>query len=87
VPTTKELGLGSGFGTPNALFAPKGLPPEVLAKLRAACAAAMKSEATVEAMKKARLTVRHLDGPALADRVARDSEAIGALIKKIGRPK
>jgi tripartite-type tricarboxylate transporter receptor subunit TctC len=87
VPTTKELGLGSGFGTPNGLFAPKGLPPEVLAKLRAACATAMKSEATIDAMKKARLTVRHLDGPALADRVGRDSAAIGTLIKTIGRPK
>jgi tripartite-type tricarboxylate transporter receptor subunit TctC len=87
VPTTKELGLGSGFGTPNGLFAPKGLPPEVLTKLRAACATAMKSEATLDAMKKARHAVRYLDGPAFAARVARDSDTIGALIKKIGRPK
>jgi tripartite-type tricarboxylate transporter receptor subunit TctC len=86
VPTTKELGLGSGFGTPNGLFAPKGLPPEVLAKLRSACASAMKSEATLEALKKSRHTVRYLDGPAFAERVARDSGTIGALIKKIGRP-
>lgn len=87
VPTTRELGFGSGFGTPNGLFAPKGLPPEVLAKLRAACASAMKSEATLDAMKKARHNVRYLDGPAFSERVARDSGTIGALIKKIGRPK
>jgi tripartite-type tricarboxylate transporter receptor subunit TctC len=86
VPTTKELGFGSGFGTPNGLFAPKGLPPEVLAKLRAACASAMKSEVTLDAMKKARHNVRHLDGSAFSERVARDSGIIGALIKKIGRP-
>lgn len=86
VPTTKELGLGTGFGTPNALFAPKGLPPEVLAKLRAACASAMKSEATLDAMKKARHNVRYFDGDALAARVGRDAETIGALIKKTGRP-
>jgi tripartite-type tricarboxylate transporter receptor subunit TctC len=86
VPTTKELGLGSGFGTPNALFAPKGLPPEVLAKLRSACASAMKSEATLDAMKKARHNVRYLDGDALAARVGRDADTIGALIKKTGRP-
>ena len=86
VPTTKELGLGTGFGTPNALFGPKGLPPEVLAKLRAACASAMKSEATLDAMKKARHNVRYLDGDALAARVGRDADTIGALIKKTGRP-
>jgi tripartite-type tricarboxylate transporter receptor subunit TctC len=86
VPTTKEMGLGTGFGTPNALFAPKGLPPEVLAKLRSACASAMKSEATLDAMKKARHNVRYLDGDALAARVGRDADTIGALIKKTGRP-
>ncbi|MGV3634562.1 MAG: Bug family tripartite tricarboxylate transporter substrate binding protein [Pseudorhodoplanes sp.] len=86
VPTTRELGLGTGFGTPNGLFAPKGLPPEVLAKLRSACATAMKSEATLEALKKARHNVRFLDGPAFAERVSRDSDTIGALIKKTGRP-
>jgi tripartite-type tricarboxylate transporter receptor subunit TctC len=86
VPTTKELGLGSGFGTPNGLFAPKGLPPEVLAKLRAACATAMKSEATLEALKKARHNTRYLDGPAFTERVSRDSDTIGALIKQTGRP-
>jgi tripartite-type tricarboxylate transporter receptor subunit TctC len=86
VPTTRELGLGTGFGTPNALFAPKGLPPEVLAKLRTACATVMKSEATLEAMKKARHNVRYLHGDALAARVGRDADTIGALIKKTGRP-
>jgi len=86
VPSTKELGLGSGFGTPNALFAPKGLPPEVLAKLRAACATVMKSETTLDALKKARHSVRYLDGEALAGRVAKDSATIGDLIKKTGRP-
>jgi tripartite-type tricarboxylate transporter receptor subunit TctC len=86
VPTTKELGLGTGFGTPNALFAPKGLPPEVLAKLRSACATVMKSDVTLDAMKKARHNVRYLDGDALAARVGRDAETIGALIKKTGRP-
>lgn len=87
VPTTRELGLGSGFGTPNGLFAPKGLPPEVLAKLRAACATAMKSEATLDALRKARHTVRYLDGDAFAARVTKDSAIIGGLIKTTGRPK
>lgn len=87
VPSTRELGLGSGFGTPNGLFAPKGLPPEVLAKLRAACATVMKSEATLDALKKARHTVRYLDGDAFTARVAKDSATIGDLIKKTGRPK
>ncbi|MGD9921494.1 MAG: Bug family tripartite tricarboxylate transporter substrate binding protein [Pseudorhodoplanes sp.] len=87
MPTTKELGLGTGFGTPNGLFAPKGLPPEVLARLRAACATAMKSDAMTETMKKARQNMRYLDGDAFAARVKRDSDSIGSLINKIGRPK
>ena len=47
----------------------------------------MKSEATLDAMKKARHNARYLDGPAFTERVSRDSETIGALIKKTGRPK
>jgi tripartite-type tricarboxylate transporter receptor subunit TctC len=87
VPTTKELGFGSGFGIPNGLFAPKGLPADVLAKLRAACATAMKSDGFVEVMQKTRQNARYLDGPDFAQRVTRDSDTIGALIRKIGRPK
>ena len=37
-------------------------------------------------MKKARHNVRYLDGDALAARVGRDADTIGALIKKTGRP-
>lgn len=84
VPSTQELGFGSGFGTPNGLFAPKGLPQEVLAKLRAACASAVRSDGFAEAMRKGQQNVRYLDGPVFAARIARDSETIGGLIRKIG---
>ncbi|WP_157699631.1 Bug family tripartite tricarboxylate transporter substrate binding protein [Pseudorhodoplanes sinuspersici] len=87
VPSTRELGLNTGFGTPNGLFAPKGLSGEVLTKLRAACATAMKSDAFIEAMKKSGQNVSYLDGPAFADRIAQDSNTIAALIAKVGRPK
>jgi len=87
VPTTKELGFTAGFGTPNGLFAPKGLPADVLAKLRSACATAVKAEAFAETMRKSRQNVRYLDGPAFAERISRDSGTIGSLIGKIGRPK
>lgn len=84
VPSTQELGFGSGFGTPNGLFAPKGLPQEVLAKLRAACASAVRSDGFAAAMRKGQQNVRYLDGPVFAARIARDSETIGGLIRKIG---
>ena len=87
VPSTRELGLNTGFGTPNGLFAPNGLPGDVLTKLRAACATAMKSGAFNEVMKKSGQNVSYLDGPAFAERIARDSNMIAALIAKVGRPK
>jgi len=84
VPSTQELGFGSGFGTPNGLFAPKGLPQEVLAKIGAACASAVRSDGFTEAMRKSQQNVRYLDGLDFAARIVRDSETIGGLIRKIG---
>ena len=83
VPSTGELGLGSSFATPFGLFAPKGLPAETLSKLHAACASAVTSKAYRSAMGKAGRDIRYLDGPAFASRIAKDSEIIGHLVRKI----
>ena len=47
----------------------------------------MKLETFRAAMAKSGQEIRHLDGPAFADQIARHSEMIGILIRKIGVPK
>jgi tripartite-type tricarboxylate transporter receptor subunit TctC len=49
VPTLRELGIDVTQLSFAGLFAPKGTPPQVLAKLDAACAMAVKSDAVKEA--------------------------------------
>jgi len=52
VPTLRELGIDVTQLSFAGLFAPRGTPPQVLAKLDAACAAAVKSDAVKEAAQK-----------------------------------
>ena len=87
VPSTGELGLGESFATPFGLFAPKGLPPETLAKLRAACATTVKSDSFGAVMTKSGRDIRFLDGQVFGERMAQHSEKIGALVRKIDLPK
>ena len=87
VPSTGELGLGASFPTPFGLFAPKGLPPEVLKKLRAACASTVTSESFGAMMTKSGRETRYLDGDAFGDRMAQHSDRIGELVRKIDLPK
>jgi tripartite-type tricarboxylate transporter receptor subunit TctC len=87
VPSTAELGFGESFATPFGLFAPKGLPPEALAKLRAACASTVKSESFGAVMKKSGRDIRYLDGPVFGERMAQHSEKIGLLARNIDLPK
>jgi putative tricarboxylic transport membrane protein len=61
VPTLKELGIDVEYAVNRGLVAPKGTPPAVLAKLRAACGVAAKDPSLVEAFKKQGTLVRYLD--------------------------
>ena len=83
VPSTQELGFGEGFPTPFGIFAPKGLAPEMLDRLRKACAEAVKSPNFVAAMTKSGQTIQYLDGPAFAARMAQVSRDIGNLVERV----
>jgi putative tricarboxylic transport membrane protein len=61
VPTLHEAGVDVEYAVNRGLVAPKGTPPAVLAKLRAACGAAAKDPSLVEAFKKQGTLVRYLD--------------------------
>ena len=61
VPTLKELGYNVVYSVSRGLFAPKGTPGDILAKLEAACGQAAKDPAFVESMKKQGTDVPYLD--------------------------
>jgi tripartite-type tricarboxylate transporter receptor subunit TctC len=75
VPTTKEAGLpGYEVSAWNALFAPKGTPPEIIAKLNAALVGALDDPRTRQ---------RLLDlGAAIPDAPARTPAALAAFVAK-----
>jgi len=50
-PTLKELGIDVTYAVNRGLLAPKGTPPEALAKLRSACVAAAKEPGFADNMK------------------------------------
>jgi tripartite-type tricarboxylate transporter receptor subunit TctC len=60
VPTLKELGINVIYAVNRGLVAPKGTPPDVMAKLGSACAAAAREPAFAEAMKNQGTRVSYL---------------------------
>ena len=60
VPTLKELGIDVTYAVNRGLLALKGTPPEAIAKLTSACAAAAKEPGFAEAMKAQGTVVHHL---------------------------
>lgn len=83
VPTTNELGFGEGFATPFGLYAPKGVSPETLTRMRKACADTVKSDGFRAGMKKSGQTIDYFDGPDFAVRMEQVSKQIGDLVEKV----
>jgi tripartite-type tricarboxylate transporter receptor subunit TctC len=67
VPTLKELGVNVVFSVERGIMAPKGTPPDVLAKLEGACAQAARDPGFADSMKKQGTEVRHLDRKGYAE--------------------
>lgn len=87
VPTLKELGTDVEAGFYNMLFAPKGTPEPVLAKLRAAFRDALQDPQVIDRANKADLPIEYLDSDASRKRLTRDYEIHGALIRELGLAK
>lgn len=64
LPTFAEAGFPIVAGSLRGVGGPKGIAPEVLNKLRAAMASAMKAPDFLEASAKANVPLRYLDAPA-----------------------
>ena len=83
-PTLKELGFDVQASIWNAMFAPKGTPEAVLAKLEAACKAALTDAGAVEALAKQRQPIDFLDRKGLAAFVADEVKRAKVLIEEAG---
>jgi tripartite-type tricarboxylate transporter receptor subunit TctC len=63
VPTFREQGIDLVSGSSRGIVAPKGIPADIAAKLRAAVKASMTDPEYVAAAQKASIPLHYLDGP------------------------
>src|SRR5690606_32211111 len=84
VPTMKEAGYDIQFSIWNTMFAPKGTPEPVLAKLEAACRTTMSDASVKEALAKQRQPIQFLDRKGTAEFVASEFKRNGELIRAAG---
>ncbi|MBC7781570.1 MAG: tripartite tricarboxylate transporter substrate binding protein [Proteobacteria bacterium] len=84
VPTVSELGMPAIPPGYQGLFAPKGLPPRILAALEKGCADAVNSEAFRAFGIKVRQKVAYVDGAGFAQRTRDDYEYKRRLIGALG---
>ena len=85
-PTFKQLGFADvEFYIWAGLFAPAGLPPEIVTRLRDAMRQTMADPAIRTVFERAGSPPAYLDAPEFARFVAADSARLIAAVKKIGR--
>jgi len=84
IPTLKELGVNVVFDVNRGIMAPKGTPPDVLAKLGSACAAAVKDPEFAKAMRLQGTDVRHLGREAYAKWLKQTDDLNRTLAKDLG---
>jgi tripartite-type tricarboxylate transporter receptor subunit TctC len=84
IPTLKELGVNVVYDVNRGIMVPKGTPADVIAKLGAACAAAVKEPAFAEAMKKQGTDVRYMDRAAYSAWLKKNDELNRTLAKDLG---
>jgi tripartite-type tricarboxylate transporter receptor subunit TctC len=84
IPTFREAGVDSVIGTWNGLFAPKGTPNDVLAKLENALGEVSRDPQFVELMHKALLSVRFMDRQEFVQFLKRDDEGTKQITSELG---
>ena len=84
VPTLKERKIDLAMGTWRGLAAPKGIPPDVLAKLNAIAIKTANEPAVKEAMDKQNLGYSVADGETFRKQIAADSGLYKQLIDQMG---
>jgi tripartite-type tricarboxylate transporter receptor subunit TctC len=84
IPTLKEAGYDLQFSIWNSMFAPKGTPEAVMAKLEASCRAALTDPGVIENLGKQRQPIDYLDRKGAAAFIAAEFKKNGALLAEAG---
>ena len=84
VPTARELGMDLSFSIWSGLYAPSRTPPETLARLEAACQAALADPGVRESMMKAGQAVAPLGARAFGELTERDGQRMQRVIAEAG---
>jgi tripartite-type tricarboxylate transporter receptor subunit TctC len=84
VPTMKEQGYDLRFSIWSALFAPKGTPAPVLAKLEAACKAALEDKSVVEGLARQQQPIDFRDQKGLGQFVEEEFKKARGLLEEAG---
>lgn len=84
IPTLKEAGYDLQFSIWNSMFAPKGTPEPVMAKLEAACRTALADPGVVENLGKQRQPIDFLDRKGASAFIAAEFKKNGALLSEAG---
>ena len=88
IPTVKEQGYDVAPTSFGGLFAPAGVPADVIAKLGTGCKFAIEQPAYVELAKRFHQGSRYYaDAATFAKRLEQDIEDKGQLLKRLGLPK
>ena len=85
VPTMKEQGFDVEFYIWAALFAPAGLPPDLLAKLRATVRQAVQEPEFRAAMAGMNTPINYMEGGDFDNFIAQDSKRLGGVVKLMGK--
>jgi len=84
IPTLKELGVNVVYDVNRGLMLPKGTPPDVIAKVGSACAAAAKEPEFAHAMKLQGTDVRYMDRAAYTKWLKQNDDLNHNLAKDLG---
>lgn len=85
VPTLKELGYDAEFYLWVGLFAPKGTPDAIVAKLRAQVGTAAAAPAFQQAMSNLNQDIAYLDAPDFKSFLAKDLQRVEGAVRGIGK--
>lgn len=84
VPTMKEAGYDLRFSIWNAMFAPKGTPEPILAKLESSCRTTLADPGVVENLGRQRQPIDFLDRKGAAAFISTEFKNNGALLTEAG---
>jgi tripartite-type tricarboxylate transporter receptor subunit TctC len=84
MPTLRELGMDIVYAVSRGIVAPKGTPPEILAKLEEVLAKVAKDPAVVEAMKKQGTLVEFLGRAAYGEFLRKNDKMNADLAQSLG---